>query len=175
MHCPSSTNNFNQSFPGLKILIELTRIMPCLLTTFGNTFVLVAISFEDMLANPIQFESDHPDMTIDGMVELYESFYLVETIEEKWGRCRSWKCMCESFMSAAICGHSLLFDMLYDKTLEFPLNILQRNWSFVAKPPDVLQLGLLNKKMRKKLRPSSNVALSLHAMTWTCFQQRKLR
>jgi hypothetical protein len=41
--------------------------------------------FEDMLANPIQFESDHPDITIDEMVELYESFYLVEPIEEKWG------------------------------------------------------------------------------------------
>jgi hypothetical protein len=59
-------------------------------------------------------------MTIDEMVELYESFFLVGPIEEKWGHWRSWKCMCESFMSAAICGHSLLFVMLYDKTLEFP-------------------------------------------------------
>ncbi len=52
-----------------------------------------------MLANPIQFESDHPDMIIDEMVELYESYYLVEPIEEKWGRWGSWKCMCESFIS----------------------------------------------------------------------------
>jgi hypothetical protein len=28
--------------------------------------------FEIMLANPIQFESDHPDMPIEEMVELYE-------------------------------------------------------------------------------------------------------
>jgi hypothetical protein len=61
--------------------------------------------FEDMLANPIQFESDHPDMTIDEMVQMYESFYLLEPIEEKWGRWGSWKCMCEDFMSGALCGH----------------------------------------------------------------------
>ncbi len=81
--------------------------------------------FEDMLANPIQFESDHPDMPIEKMVELYESYYLVEPIGEKWGRWGSWKCMCESLMLAAVCGHSLLFAMVYDKTLEFPLNILR--------------------------------------------------
>jgi hypothetical protein len=78
--------------------------------------------FEDMLSNPIQFESDHPEMPIEEVVDLYESYYLpvVEPIEEKWGRWGSWKCMCESLMSAAICGHSLLFAMLYDKTLQFP-------------------------------------------------------
>ncbi len=36
--------------------------------------------FEDMLSNPIQFESDHPAMPIEEMVELYESYYLVEPI-----------------------------------------------------------------------------------------------
>ncbi len=41
--------------------------------------------FEDMLANPIQFETDHPDMSIEEMLDLYESFYTVEPIEEKWG------------------------------------------------------------------------------------------
>jgi hypothetical protein len=67
-----------------------------------------------MLANPIQFEYDHPDMTIDEMVE--QSFNLVELIEEKWGRWGSWKCMCVSFMLAALCGHSLLFAMLFFMT-----------------------------------------------------------
>ncbi len=59
-------------------------------------------------------------MPIEEVVELYESYYLVEPIKEKWGRWGSWKCMGESFMAAAICGHSLLFAMVYDKTLEFP-------------------------------------------------------
>ena len=54
------------------------------------------------------------------MLELYESFYLMEPIEENWGRYGSFKCMCEYFMSAAICGQSLLLAMLYDKTLIFP-------------------------------------------------------
>ena len=76
--------------------------------------------FEDMLSNPIQFEYDHSEMPIEEVVDLYESYYLLEPIEEKWGRWGSWKCMCESFMSAAVCGHSLLLAMLYDKTLEFP-------------------------------------------------------
>ena len=76
--------------------------------------------FEDMLANPIQFESDHPDLTIEEIIELYESCYLLEPIEEKWGRWGSWKCMCTDFMSAAVCGHSLLMALLYDMTLKFP-------------------------------------------------------
>ncbi len=77
--------------------------------------------FEDMFSNPIQFETDHPEMTFEEMVDLYDSFYLVESIEEKWGRWGSWKCsMCGEYMSAAICGYSLLFAMLYDRTLEFP-------------------------------------------------------
>jgi hypothetical protein len=59
-------------------------------------------------------------MPIEEVVDLYESYYLLELIEEKWGRWGSRKCMCESFMSATVCGHSLLFAMLYDKTLQFP-------------------------------------------------------
>ncbi len=59
-------------------------------------------------------------MSIEEMLELYESFYMVEPIEEKWGLYGSFKCMFENFMSAAICGHSLLLAMLYDKTLTFP-------------------------------------------------------
>jgi hypothetical protein len=76
--------------------------------------------FEDMLANPIQFESDHPYMTIDEMVALYEFIWWNQSkrsgVPGRWG---SWKCMCDSFMLAALCGHSLLFALLYDKTLEF--------------------------------------------------------
>jgi hypothetical protein len=51
--------------------------------------------FEDTLSNPIQFEGDHPEMTMEEMVELYESFYLVKPIEEKWGCRGSWKCIRE--------------------------------------------------------------------------------
>ncbi len=76
--------------------------------------------FEDMMSNPLQFESDHPAMTIDELIDLYESFYLLEPIEEKWGRWGSLRCMCKDFMSAALCRHSLLLAMLYDVILKFP-------------------------------------------------------
>ncbi len=46
--------------------------------------------FEDKVANPIQFESDHPEMTIYEGIDLYESFYWLEPVEGQWG---SWKCM----------------------------------------------------------------------------------
>jgi hypothetical protein len=41
--------------------------------------------FEDTMANTIQFESDHPEMTIEEVIDLYEPFYLLEPVEEKWG------------------------------------------------------------------------------------------
>jgi hypothetical protein len=58
----------------------------------------------------------------------------------------------------------------------FSLKVLQRKWSFVEKLLDVQELRLQSIKMRRKLRlASSNGALSLRAMTWNYFQQRKLR
>ncbi len=72
------------------------------------------------MANPIQFESDHPEIIIEEVIDLYESSYLLGPVEEKWGQWGSWKCMCEDFMSAALCRHSLLLAMLYDGTLKFP-------------------------------------------------------
>jgi hypothetical protein len=64
--------------------------------------------FEDLLANPIQFEYNHQDMSIEDIIELFESFYMLKPIEEKWGRWGSWKCMREAYMSGALRGHSLL-------------------------------------------------------------------
>ena len=59
--------------------------------------------FEDMLANPIQFESDHPDMTIGEIIELYESFYLLEPIGEKWvGGARGSACVPNSCLQLCV-------------------------------------------------------------------------
>ena len=52
---------------------------------------------------------------------LHESFYLLEQLEERWGKWASWKCMCEGFFCNGICGHSTLMALLYDSTLEFPV------------------------------------------------------
>jgi hypothetical protein len=76
--------------------------------------------YEDMLSNPAGFEANNPDMCCEEMVDLYESFHLLEPLEEKWGRWVTSKCICEDFMSAAICSHSTMLALLYDVTLKFP-------------------------------------------------------
>ncbi len=75
--------------------------------------------FNDMLANPAMFSANSPDWDAEDYIGLHESFYLLEPMEEKWGKWVSWKCMCESFFSNGICGHSLLMALLYDSSLEF--------------------------------------------------------
>jgi hypothetical protein len=76
--------------------------------------------FEAMLSNPAVFEANAPDMDAEAYIELHESFYLLEPLEERWGKWVSWKCMCEGFFSNGLCGHSTLMALLYDSTLEFP-------------------------------------------------------
>ena len=76
--------------------------------------------FNDMLDNPAMFSEINPYWDAEDYIGLHESFYLLEPMEEKWGKWVSWKCMCESFFSNGICGHSLLMTLLYDSSLEFP-------------------------------------------------------
>jgi hypothetical protein len=77
--------------------------------------------FDAMLSNPAGFAAHSPrDFDAEDYIGLHESFYLLEPLEERWGKWVSWKCMCESFFSNAICGHSALMSLLYDSTLEFP-------------------------------------------------------
>ena len=76
--------------------------------------------FDAMLSNPAVFEANAPDMDAEEYIALHESFYLLEPLDERWGKWVSWKCMCESFFSNGICGHSTLMALLYDSTLEFP-------------------------------------------------------
>ena len=76
--------------------------------------------FDAMLSNPAVFEVNSPDMTAEDCIGLHESFYILEPMEERWGKWVSWKCMCEGFFSNGICGHGTLMALLYDSTLEFP-------------------------------------------------------
>ena len=76
--------------------------------------------FDAMLSNPVMFEENSPDMDAEDYITLHESFYLLEPMEERWGKWVSWKCMCKSFFGNGICGHSTLMALLYDSTLEFP-------------------------------------------------------
>jgi hypothetical protein len=76
--------------------------------------------FDAMLANPAMFAASSPDWEPEDYIGLHESFYLLEPMEERWGKWVSWKCMCESFFSNGICGHSTLMALLYDSSLEAP-------------------------------------------------------
>jgi hypothetical protein len=78
------------------------------------------VRFDAMLSNPAVFEADAPDMDAEACIELHESFYLLEPLEEKWGKWVGWKWMCEGYFSNGLCGHSTLMALLYDSTLEFP-------------------------------------------------------
>ena len=50
------------------------------------------------MSNPADFEANHPDMPCEDMVDLYQSFHLLEPLEEKWGLWVTWKCKLEDFM-----------------------------------------------------------------------------
>ncbi len=59
--------------------------------------------FSDMLANPAMFSAISPDWDTEDYIGLHRSFYLLEPMEERWGKWVSWKCMCESFFSNIAC------------------------------------------------------------------------
>ena len=78
------------------------------------------VKFDSMLKCPVVFEALVPEWDAEDFIALHESFYLLEPLEERWGKWVSWKCMCEGFFANGICGHSSLMALLYDSTLEFP-------------------------------------------------------
>ena len=78
------------------------------------------VKFDSMLKCPVVFEALVPDWDAEDYIRLHESFYIMEPLDERWGKWVSWKCMCEGFFANGICGHSTLMALLYDSTLEFP-------------------------------------------------------
>ena len=86
-----------------------------------------------MLECPAVFEALVPDWDAEDFIALHESFYLLEPLEERWGKWVSWKCMCESFFANGICGHSTLMALLYDSTLEFPAEYSKQSFPSNAK------------------------------------------
>ena len=63
--------------------------------------------FNDMLENPAMFSEINPYWDAEDYIGLHESFYLLEPMEEKWGKWVSWKCMCES--SLKVLGNFIHF------------------------------------------------------------------
>ncbi len=46
--------------------------------------------FDDMLANPAIFSANSPEWDAEDYIGLHESFYLLEPMEERWGKWVSW-------------------------------------------------------------------------------------
>ena len=130
------------------------------------------------MANPIQFESDHPEklaeMPIYGVIDFYESFYLLEPVEEKWCRWGSWKCMCEDFMSAALCRHSLLLAMLYDATLKFPAKHSTKKLELRGKLTKRPSAWAPEDEDEEEEAEVAIGALSRRVMTWNWVQYQQL-
>ena len=81
----------------------------------------IAVSLESGGRVSLGHLSRHGHLTnAEQMIELYESFYLLQPLPERWGRFVNFKCNCADFFSGACCGHSTLMAMLYDSTLRFP-------------------------------------------------------
>ena len=71
--------------------------------------------FDDLMQNP----ADHGEDGIETIMDLHESFHLLQPMGEKWGKWVMFKCTCLDFFGAAICAHSMLLAFLYDDTLQF--------------------------------------------------------
>jgi hypothetical protein len=104
-HLPPRNTLTSVILPSAKLLDSFDETRSLSIVDLREKIRDIRHKLEDMMANPIQFEADHPEMTIEEILDLYESFYFLDPIEEKWGRWGTWKCMCEDFMSGAICGH----------------------------------------------------------------------
>ncbi len=86
-------------------------------------------SWISLLTNPAYFKDTHPDMDADDVMTLHECFYLLEPLEDRWGKWGLWKCMCPDFFAGGIFRHSTLMALLFDSSLQFP-----SKWSTQQRP-----------------------------------------
>ncbi len=70
--------------------------------------------------NPAKFNMENPNMMWDEMLKLHYCFVMCEPNGQRWGQWGMWKCSCDEGFKDAICGHSTLLTLLFDKTLSFP-------------------------------------------------------
>jgi hypothetical protein len=43
-------------------------------------------AFDSMMDNPAQYEADHPELTLEDIVQVHESIYLLKQLQERWRR-----------------------------------------------------------------------------------------
>jgi hypothetical protein len=105
---PNRLNSFSVNAAccliGSLVHVDLSRAMS--LNEIHKVIQASRHGFENLLANPAHFEESNPTLTCEEIMEFLESLFLLEPLEEKWGLCGTWKCMCEDFMSGALCDQS---------------------------------------------------------------------
>ena len=118
---PPPRSNFSHIImPSRRYLHSLDPHRQMTVADFRENMHDDVMRFDEMLSNPAEFHAKYPTLDAGDFILLHESFCLLEPLEERWGRWVSWKCMCESFFSNAICEHSALMELMYDHSIEFP-------------------------------------------------------
>jgi hypothetical protein len=58
--------------------------------------------------------------SIDAGPTLFESFYVLESMEERWSDVHQFQCNCPKFTKTGSCHSSLLAGMVYDRKIRVP-------------------------------------------------------
>ena len=58
---------------------------------------------------------------LDDMIDLYNSFHIMEALPARWSTCHLYKCSCKSGLSKALCWHAVLAGMICDPSIQVPV------------------------------------------------------
>ena len=82
-HLPPRNTLTSVILPSAKLLDSFDETRSLSIDDLREKIRDIRHKFEDMMANPIQFAADHAEMTIEEIMDLYESFYFLDPIAEK--------------------------------------------------------------------------------------------
>ncbi len=65
-------------------------------------------------------DGNYDDYSLQDVLKLYSSFYILEAMPEKWSKHHMFKCSCAHCFQWASCHHSVLATMVCDPSLKGP-------------------------------------------------------
>ena len=69
---------------------------------------------------------EDPAIRLDTILNLYESFHLLEVLPNKWGKECLYKCNCVHYFKNAMCWHVLLLSWVMDPSIKCPSKWIHR-------------------------------------------------
>jgi hypothetical protein len=69
---------------------------------------------------------EEPAMRVETILNLYESFHLLEVLPKKWGKDCLYKCNCVDYFKMAMCWHVLLVSCVMDPSIKCPSKWIHR-------------------------------------------------